>query len=770
MANDKNKPGILTKSQASALNRSNRKISGNINQLMDNISTMTYGISRTDKIDKLNDDFSSLLKGEIDDLKKTTDGDTTSFITKLFSDNNKRLSSATRELEDIFNVQEGQLTAFLEEAYRNRMIKHADLHEISSQLVELREAIDVTRDAIVSSDIITGHMSRNLTLDTDTVEAGSDNYIPIIEKIEDKFKLQEKIKNHIIPKTLEYGEYNVYHIPYSKLFEDFAKSKQNGEIDFKRYQESTRTVYDIMMGKDKKSVKGLTTFTESVIKETEEYKASTDRPGLLKEASAEVEAYLKNISICNEPVPIPVIEEGIESSVEYYKEFVESTMTEESSDAKNISFQHIMSGIDNGVFKASTKSSNSNRDTDFSNIKDCYIKLVDPIHLLPIELMNETIGYYFVQEEDITPLSGIVTSTIYYNNLDGSRTEDSILGNIADAVVASFDKKFLEKNMKFKKIIIEALNYYKLNNKRIKFQFIPKEYVTTFKVNADENEHGTSMLERSLFYAKLYLMLLLFKIMTIVCNSNDTKVNYVKQGVDRNITNKIQEIARKKQQRQITLIDMFSYTTLINKIGQGNEMYIPVGRSGERGIETEILSGQDVQMNNELMDMLKKAYITGTGVPDVLMNYINEADFAKTLELANNRFHGRVVSYQLDFNEGITQMYRFIIKATTTIPTSVVDTLEFSFVPPKYSNSNITSDLINTHSALQDYMVQLYFGQDKIDNPEYASKISRFKKAFAKSRLAMLNFDEIEEIFKDAMIHGTEDELNPDNQEEEDNG
>ena len=107
-----------------------------------------------------------------------------------------------------------------------------------------------------------------------------------------------------------------------------------------------------------------------------------------------------------------------------------------------------------------------------------------------------------------------------------------------------------------------------MSSKAIKFQFIPAEYVCAFKINENEEGDGTSVLEDSLFYAKLYLMLLLFKIVSIVLYSNDTKVNYIKvSGVDKNISNKIQEIAREKQSRQINLMDLMSYTSIINKIG-----------------------------------------------------------------------------------------------------------------------------------------------------------------------------------------------------------
>ena len=176
-----NDDNTLTKRQASVVNRGNRNISGNVNALLDNLHTMTYGIQKTDKIDGLMDEFNSLLKTEIDSISKTANGDTTSFITKLFSENNKRAMASIKDLENVFNTDEGQLEAFLNEKYRNRLIKQSDLHEVASQLVELQQAITITRDAIISSDVVDGHMSRTLTIDDDSIEGSSEDYISIIE-------------------------------------------------------------------------------------------------------------------------------------------------------------------------------------------------------------------------------------------------------------------------------------------------------------------------------------------------------------------------------------------------------------------------------------------------------------------------------------------------------------------------------------------------------------------------------------------------------------
>lgn len=767
---------VLTRRQAGAINKGNRRLSGNINVLMDELNTMTYGVQKTDKIDKLMDEFNSLLKSEVDTVTKVADGDTTSFITKLFSENNKRIAADMKTLEDFFAGNEDQLETFINEQYKNRLLKQADLHEVAKQLVELQEAIIITRDAIISADVVDGHMSRTLTIDNDEMEEDQDDYIPIIEKMEEKFKLQEKIKNFIIPRSLEYGEYYVYCIPYSKLFEDFAKEKNGlGGKQYSAYSESSSidgiTLYEHVTGSGKDRFNKMAKAMTESVTHTPFYDSIKDRENKKSETSQvseELRTCLEHISVNNNPVPIPVLEEGVSSIRELFRVKDGEVFMETSKKENEYSFKSIMKGIDTGIqgFDDNTekgihgiKHGSKSKDTNFSNIKDCYVKLMDPMHLFPIELMDEVIGYYYIQEEDVTPMAGILTSTMYYSKFDNANDTNDILLSLAETIVDAFDKKFLEKNEKFKKLIVEALNFYKLNNKKLKFQFIPKEYIIPFKINEDEDGHGVSIIENSLFYAKLYLMLLLFKMFSIIQNSNDTKVNYIRQsGIEKGITNKIQEIARKKQERQLNIPDMFTYTTMINKIGQGSEMYVPVGKNNERGIETEILQGQDVQLNSDLLEMLKKAYISGTGVPDVLMNYFNEADFAKTLELANNRFQGRVVSFQLDYNNQITYLYRQIAKYSTTIPENVVNSLEFNFIQPKSSNANITNDLLNNHNTLSEFLVTLF----NADTQDLPPAIQRFKRELAKERLPMLDWDAIEKLWKDSQIEGTHDELNPD--------
>lgn len=773
----------------------NKKIKQNMRQVDKSIGQLNmslYGTDRNEEIDSLNDTFQSLLQSEINSINQKDSGDITSFINKLWSSDKKTTAMDEMMSNQFLSLAGDDFSAmqgFIDEAYKNRLLEQSDLHEVASQLIELSEAILITRDAIISADIVEGRMSRTIEFDNTDDEKNKNN-ISMVENMENKFGLLEKIKNFIVPKTLEYGEYYAYIIPYSVIFNDFVKQRDREGYGGRIYREGEepKTLLESVSTDTKKSHKkeGVVTESEIVNKifdifksDEEAVKTESAKFGsneeFEKSAKDDIRNILSNITISDTPVPLPILEEGFDSIKEYMTEYVnengdnayiESKTRYEKSYHKN-TFEKVISNTNDGITLTNDSSNKRKRKDMFDDVTDCYIKLIEPTRIIPIKIMNQTIGYYYVVAEDISPLSGMISSTLYYAKFDEARKEKNIVDTIADQVIRCFDKKFLKENSKFKNLIAEAINYYNLNERRIKFQFIPVEYIQEFKIDEDEDGNGQSMIKKSLFYAKLYLMLLLFKIMSIILYSNDTKVNYIKtSGIDKNLANKVQEIARIKQSRQINMMDLFNYTTLINKVGNGNEMYIPTGRSGERPIETEILSGQDIQLNSELLEMLKNAYILATGVPAAIVNYLNEADFAKVIEQNNSKFNARVVNYQLDFNKGITEMYKKIMKWSTNIDPSIIDNFSFILQAPKTVASNTKAEAINTFTQLADFLVSiLYPDPNNSVDTTLPDKIRIFKKMLIEDQLPLINMERVEKIFQDAEAEATKKSLqpNPDN-------
>lgn len=744
--------------------RSFKKQLININNLIGQANLSLYGTDRTSDVDSLNDKFQSILSNELTGITGKEGNDITSFLSQVVSADNKY-----RAGEDILNNQFNDLTgneyssmqSFIYDAYRNRLLQQADLHEVSSQLIELAEAIMITRDAIISADTVEGRLNRSITfenIDDDEI----DNYNSIVENMENKFQLLEKIKNFIIPKTLEYGEYYVYIVPYSELFNKFQQQKTRNVTNtgiLRKYAEST-----VLEGfddtKKENKLSELDMFLEDCynkyhMRENSKYsdKKSSDTKINKDEFKTDLKNIMENIIISTDDIPIPFLEEGLES-IEYISNQHNSVVTEDNNLFKKV----IKNQKSDGGVKISKKG-------EFDDIGDCYLKMIEPTRIIPIKIMNTILGYYYVQDEDITPLSGAVSSSLYFSRFNEHSRQQTIIDSLAERVVQQFNKPFLKNNLKFKEAIVDCFNYYNLNENRVKMQFIPAEYIVSFKIDEDIDGNGTSMIKKSLFYAKLYLMILLFKIMSIIMYSNDQKINYIKQsGLDKNLANRVQEIARLQQSRQVNISDLFSYTTLINKVGNGNAVYMPTGRSGERPIETEILSGQDVQLNNDLLEMLKNAYITGTGVPAAILNYLNEADYAKTVEQNNSKFNARVINYQLDFNPIITDMYKRIMRWSTNIGEEKISNFNFSLTQPRSATANAKAELISQFNTMTEFLTGLlYPDPGQAENPDNLNaEIREFKKLYAREQLPMIDFDSIEELINKASLLNKERKLKPD--------
>ena len=760
-----------------------------LNNMIGQANLNLYGTDRNSDVESLNNKFQEIMSKEINDLTNGDDQDVSSFLGNLVSSDNKSYAR-----NNFFNTKNMSISAddmssmssFIMDAYKNRLLEQSDIHEVSSSLIELSEAILITRDAIISPDILEGRLSRDLRFENMSEDEAKNN-VSMVENMEERFDLHNKIKNFIVPKTLEYGEYYAYTIPYSELFNDFQN--QQAEIYSKgtfRFNESTLDLEDHYVMEsfinevhpkiEGKGNKEFALFIESTYEEyTKHDKTATlnehdekiTETVSKEEFEKDVTNILNNITVNNDPVPLAVVDEGV-SSYLYMKEVFMEKSNEKAKGSLQTDYGTVFDKVKNGNLSSEgifTTNDKDKKKNEFDDIVDCYIKLMEPLKVLPLEIMNEVIGYYYVDSDEITPLGGAVSGSLYLTKFDNGRKEATVIDAIAERVIKSFNKKFLEKNAKFKKLIVECLNYYNLNEKKIRFQFIPVEYMQVFKIDVDENGHGQSMIKKSLFYAKLYLMLLLFKIMSIILYSNDQRVNYLKRsGIDKDTANQVQEIARLKQARQINITDLFSYTTLINKVGNGAEQYIPVGRSGERPIETEILSGQEVQLNPELLEMLKNAYILGTGVPAGLINYLNEADFAKQLELNNTKFAGRVVNYQLDFNKYITAWYKKIMRWSTNIDSNAVDNFLFVLQPPKITNNATRSDAIGQFQSEADFVVQIMYPDPNasMNADQLNQEIRIFRRLLANERMPMLDMDKMKELKEKARLEAQEERLTPD--------
>ncbi len=540
--------------------------------------------------------------------------------------------------------------------------------------------------------------------------------------MERTLKLNHKIKNHIIPMTLRFGSYYVYTIPYSQLIlnhkNSLNKNKSGSVLESTGLTDEDIDTYRTLNGIDNNN----------------------------KDIRANMESFMSNISVSNDP--IMTIDDIVND---------DEIVALESAFMSNSNEEYAK--IMNGAIKVNRKGSMSSESVydkdDFKDVSGCYTKLIDPRKLVEVKVTDSIIGYYYVTSSELpnAKISFSNSMKINLNNTKGQviNSESSFIGMLAEKIVRSMDKPFLEKNAKFKQLIMDSLIYNDTYKKKISYQFIPVDYITRYTVNEDVNGNGVSILYRSLFFGKLYLYMLIFKVLTILSKSNDQKMHYIKSsGIDKNTANNTQAVARNLKENQMSYTDLMSFGTAINKIGKAKDAFIPTGTQNERGIETDILSGQDVSLDTELMEMLLTNMINATGVPSVFMSYVNEADYSRTLIMANAKYIGRVVNLQIDFNYGNTDLYKKLMKYHTTIDQSLIDSFEYAFTPPKSLNNVNMSDLISNAEMTSNFILKSLIGENA--NPSEEDNILKdilFRKV-SKELLPMIQWSRMDDLFTES--------------------
>ena len=717
------------------------------------ISSSTYEIDKErnkDQIDNLSDKIKKVMNNDLEEMKTYGgENDLTRFLLNTIQKSGKYtgtihdLKNSTLNndaLEKLFLSKDGSIFSTFEERFKNKALLFQDLEIIVDQLVELNEAINTTRDDIVASDDVGAEISRSLSFSVDGGQ--NDRYDDMIEDIkalEKKYGLNYMIREHIVPKTLKYGEYYVYVIPESKLYE----SAQRRKLELSR---------------------GAAMESSEAISLLESLDLDKNDP-LYKDTKPEdVVTYLsENIKINNNDLPIPILEN--ENMVGAMKDLADfnslNTLLKkkkwDKKDKNKDNNKYMSLGFSDGV--------KSFKIDDWSGVKGCYIKLLDPKKVIPVKLLNYTIGYYYIYdaEVDITGHQckhGHRFNNILDNVVNKTENQQSVITNIANSIIRSFDKKYLEDNQEFKELIINSLLYNDMYKRKLHYQFIPADNICRFSINEDENGNGQSMLQKSLFYAKLYLSLLVFDMMTYLTKSQDTIVTYVKtSGIDKNMINKTMDVARQWKSKQIGIGDLMDYSSIYGKIGTGRDLFIPEGESGERGLSWDVIQGQDVNMQTELMEMLKQAFINGTGVPSVIMNYINEADFAKTLVMANAKQVRRVMMYQDSFNEDLTELYQKILYYCTDFELEDIANFTYTLMRPKTLPNNNLVDLLGYGDQILDFLEKSEFGQYAEETPELNSLKDSFRQIMSRKVLPMLPWEVVDDILKEIKMSNVENQL-----------
>ena len=228
-----------------------------------------------------------------------------------------------------------------------------------------------------------------------------------------------------------------------------------------------------------------------------------------------------------------------------------------------------------------------------------------------------------------------------------------------------------------------------------------------------------------------------------------------------------------------------------------SNFYIPTV-NGEKAVEIDTTAGLNVDMDNDLLDYLRKAMISGLGVPSQMLNYSDEMEFARSVSMQNSMFLRSVISKQKKLTPPFTSLYRDLynnefgsslypfvdekdIQKKEKIYSSFLknkedelmkdpngkdedsnkdsielERIEVKFPSPSSLNATNLSEQISTGQGIVQAVTDIMLNQNGQVDEDHKHQ---FTVAIAKKYMPNVDWEDLEEIYQSTRIEGATEKM-----------
>ena len=682
-------------------------------------------------------------------------------------------------LERLFTMGDSQVASYFLSSSSDIVHIYDEIDSVCAYFYQLDEAAMVIRDNVLRAEQVNEDISMNITFPGITEDVSS--YINIVKKALNYQNVSVKIRDHVAPKAVKYGVYYIMVIPYSEIGTKLLALNSNAGTGYGGYPfyESTDT-HSLFEDSDESNI-AFNSCMESVTSIFENALSSNDSfdgnlPESVQETIDIIRNNLKQIFVC-EDTSIPDIEglgthkkinnaisDGILKAIKDAENKLSSDNPSmdnmgikikvnadfDSGKAKNIVSDIKNADVEIGGLKdndslnklsseKNTSTNNSNSPTfmdddngitekDLKHSDDmvgCHVKLVDPRELIPIKIFDYTIGYYYFENYEYAKMGTSITD-IMSNDMNFNQ-RNMVIDGIVDSVLKNLKYgDVLKGDSQLRSMILNCVLYAERRDNPIRIKFVRPDYIIPWKTNLDEHDNGQPVMLRSLMYARLYTSLMLFYSTAIITKSTDSEFYYLKESaLDGQINNQISDLMDQLEDSNVDPVQIANGNILHGNRAINKRYFLNMGTSEIKPFEMDVVSGQQIDLHSEFMNDLKKMAIGSTSVPAVMIDFIDEIEYATQLGMANIKHLTRCNGIKKDFNPALTQTAKLLVKFCfpNAIPDNILDKMQISLRESKVINNNMTNQQLNDNVGMSETMVKTWVGGDNTNPPEITAFI-----------------------------------------------
>lgn len=726
----------------------------NINQKMQDIYSTVYSTPRrnADIVDQKMQDIENTVRQIIQRNPSVEVSNITSLFSRVQLRKTLNDKKSNDKLLDAFNddrITNGLLQDYMQNKWIVDLDNEIDL--VCRYLPKLDQALEILKYATLTSDNYSKDFINVQTMDYNKDEMSI--FISKFDALKRKYDLVDKVSSYYDDMS-RYGEKWIYNVPYSKEVERLLQRKA----------QNTRNVWDfsaltnVASGYYESSLLESTTIKESseispILEQNRNcFKIFFDKSGILDSAIYEHSDLVKCLT---------------EGSM-YNNSIHEQFLSEATSDTKNITMSHVIdpNGLelpkgfedDSSMDGLIVRGKNNEKNVKIK-VPGCIIQELERANVLPLYAENVFLGVYYLEfktEENVPYTSKIASRTNMANTVDsvigkanqeqGSDYSTKLLNYVSAYIASQIDADFVNKNQDLQKEIYAILKHNDVFNdisktEMIKITFLPADDVIQFAFKKDPKTHrGISDLEKSLIPAKLAACIMITDAIGNMTRGQDKRVYYVRQNVETNISQTLLNVISQIKKSNFGLRQIESMNNILNIVGRFNDYVIPVGQAGDSPVQFEVMPGQQIETNTDLLDRLTDMAFSNI-VPKEIMDSISGIDYSSQITTSNIQFIRKVFSRQATLENLLstffTNLYNYEYDTNITITCKLP--------APIFLQLNNINQIIQTAT---DYATQLSEMEYPPDNSEETEQLKAlFKKNLFRYNLSSyIKIDEIDMI------------------------
>ena len=507
--------------------------------------------------------------------------------------------------------------------------------------------------------------------------AGQDlvnSYKKFIKAIIMKYKLQQKLQDIIVPKTLQYGNYFIEIVDLN-ILDNIAQHEQI-IMEHENYLLNKNT-----KSESKNKVEDIQYLFESNF---DCYENEAEMLNAVKNTLTELSIYKAG---ANQKLKVDEISENSNNTTNFKKYNIDALFEDSSYgvDSFDLSFLDDQTSSKDSKFLLSDINN-----LDMARLKDIHLNYVSPRNVIIIEKDSYLYGYLIVEDlvNNNSSEQTIDAFKRFSTGVTGSLTTKEETKETSEELVNKITKEVLNKvvhNIRLNKartfnndgldyfstlnISDEALTslkvliYSKVKEKsKLKFRFLTPDSMVNFSGTIDKfGPYGTSILDPLVGPVKLFSLALMSSVVSRLSRAAVMRKWTIETGGKRNHKEIIEKTKQELKSKSITYDKINSIQNISEIVTDFRDM-ATIQINGQRYIDMEVLPMNDRGLPLNDLNDLKNDIIAAGGVPAVYLNLGDNIDLRETLVHLNITFANDIIDKQTSIEKGLDNLFNNIFK------------------------------------------------------------------------------------------------------------